>query len=387
MKQPISIVGASFISPLGQTSDETWQSYLSPSSFLKQKLVNDVPYFVGRLTRTTHKELDKIRAENIKYKDLDPSVLMAIFVAREAAKEANWSTQTFGVNLGSSRGATHLFESYHQIFIETQKAQTLTSPTTTLGNISSWVANDLQNDGPTLSHSITCSTGLHAVLNGIAWLQAGMVDHFMVGASEAPLTPFTLAQMAALKIYTRADQNDTFPCKAMDFHKSQNTMALAEGAGILCLTNSPQPQQNVIARILGMGYATELLSHGTSISTNGICFQKSMEMALKGIDSSKVDAVILHTPGTIQGDLAELNALKKVFPNDLPFMTNNKWKIGHTFASSGILSMEMALEMIKRKHYLEVPYLSQNVPNSPPKLILVNAVGFGGNAVSILVGE
>ena len=34
----------------------------------------------------------------------------------------------------------------------------LVSPTTTLGNISSWVAYDLGLDGVTLSHSITCST-------------------------------------------------------------------------------------------------------------------------------------------------------------------------------------------------------------------------------------
>jgi 3-oxoacyl-(acyl-carrier-protein) synthase len=61
--------------------------------------------------------------------------------------------------------------------LDTGKAQTLAS-TTTLGNISSWVAHDLQSSGPEISHSITCSTALHAVLNGIAWLKSGMVDKF-----------------------------------------------------------------------------------------------------------------------------------------------------------------------------------------------------------------
>ena len=93
-----------------------------------------------------------------------------------------------------------MFESHFQEFLETGIANTLASPTTTLGNISSWVAHDLQTAGPELSHSITCSTGLHAVLNGVAWLKAGMADAFLVGGSEAPLTPFTLAQMKAMKI-------------------------------------------------------------------------------------------------------------------------------------------------------------------------------------------
>jgi 3-oxoacyl-(acyl-carrier-protein) synthase len=80
----------------------------------------------------------------------------------------------------------------------------LASPTTTLGNISSWVAHDLQSSGPEISHSITCSTALHALLNGVAWLKAGMADKFLVGGTEAPLTDFTIAQMRALKIYSNS---------------------------------------------------------------------------------------------------------------------------------------------------------------------------------------
>jgi 3-oxoacyl-(acyl-carrier-protein) synthase len=55
--------------------------------------------------------------------------------------------------------------------------------TTTLGNISSWVAHDLQSSGPEISHSITCSTALHAVLNG-CMVEIRMIDKFMVGGSE-----------------------------------------------------------------------------------------------------------------------------------------------------------------------------------------------------------
>ena len=72
-----------------------------------------------------------------------------------------------------------------------------------MGNISSWVAHDLQTEGPEISHSITCSTALHALLNGVAWLQSGKQIKFLVGGSEAPLTPFTIAQMQALKIYAK----------------------------------------------------------------------------------------------------------------------------------------------------------------------------------------
>ena len=57
-----------------------------------------------------------------------------------------WSkSDQLGINVGSSRGATALFETYHKQFIREGKSATLTSPTTTLGNISSWIGHDLKN--------------------------------------------------------------------------------------------------------------------------------------------------------------------------------------------------------------------------------------------------
>jgi 3-oxoacyl-(acyl-carrier-protein) synthase len=68
-------------------------------------------------------------------------------------------------------------------------------------------------------------------------------------------------------------------------------------------------------------------------------------------------------------------------------MTSNKWKLGHSFAASGILNLELAVLMLKNQEFIEVPF--SNISKAPEKLrnILVNAVGFGGNAVSILVSR
>lgn len=130
-----------------------------------------------------------------------------MYASRTATSKAGWASgDHFGINIGSSRGATELFEKYHREFLETGKVATLASPTTTLGNISFWVAHDLQSTGPNISHSITCSTALHEVLTGVAGLQSNMADKFLVGSSEAPLTPFTIAQMKALKIYAKGDE-------------------------------------------------------------------------------------------------------------------------------------------------------------------------------------
>ncbi|MDP5061583.1 MAG: beta-ketoacyl synthase, partial [Maribacter sp.] len=306
----------------------------------------------------------------------------------------------FGINMGSSRGATKLFEQYHSEYLETGISSTLSSPTTTLGNISSWVSHDLGATGPEISHSITCSTGLHSVLNGVAWLNSGMATKFLVGASEAPLTNFTIAQMKALKIYAKAPESNSssvvdistvversrnYPCQALNLKKEYNTMILGEAASVACLETGVV--KNALAIIDGVGYATAILKHNTSISANAVCFQKSMKMALGDLDVAEVDAIVMHAPGTIKGDSSEYNAIQEVFGDYMPQLTSNKWKIGHTFATSGMLNLELAVLMLQHNKMISVPFLEAKPKSRNIKKVLVNAVGFGGNAVSILVSK
>ncbi len=383
LQEPIAITALSSLSSLGNNPAEVWKNYLQPNHFLQLKPFGTDAAFAAPLSAESKKLVKELTKSDSKYKSLDPSVLMAIWTSRQAIEQANWSEKSdFGINIGSSRGATSLFENHFQEFLETGKAQTLASPTTTLGNISSWVAHDLQSEGPELSHSITCSTGLHAVLNGVAWLRAGMADAFLVGGSEAPLTPFTIAQMKAMKIYASNAEMD-YPCRSLDFNKKKNSMVLGEAAVSICLELGKK--DNALAYITGIGYATEILQHSVSVSTEAECFKKSMKMALKNTFIEKVDAIVMHAPGTIKGDTSEYKAIQNVFGESLPLLTTNKWKVGHTFATSGLLNMELALLMMQNNQFIDVPFGKPQQQNRALKTVLVNAVGFGGNAVSILM--
>lgn len=347
-----------------------------------EKLVGGYNEWLAPLSETSMAEIDKLRNSDTNYKDLDNSVLYAIFASRMAIEKSGWSaSDNFGINIGSSRGATSLFEKYHEEYLDAKKASTLSSPTTTLGNISSWVAHDLQTKGPEISHSITCSTALHALINGVAWLKSGMANKFLVGGSEAPLTPFTIAQMKAMRIYAKG--NSDYPCRAMDLEKTRNTMVLGEAASVACLEVGVH--KNSMAIIEGVGYATEVLEHNISISADAICFQRSMKMALGSVDPEEVDVVVMHAPGTVKGDLSEIAAIERIFTNKLPKLTTNKWKVGHTFGASGMLSLELAILMLKHDEFIGTPFDNSFKPPENIKKVLLNAVGFGGNAVSVLI--
>ena len=385
MSIPVSIVSISSFSPLGTSAKEVWDNYLNTATLLHDYKLGGKIIPAGALNIKQREQVYALKSYDSKYASLDNSVLYSIIASRMAVENAGWTeNDVFGINIGSSRGATDLFEKYHGEFLETGKTGIQASPATTLGNISSWVAQDLKSSGPEISHSITCSTALHALLNGVAWFRAGMADKFLVGGSEAPLTPFTIAQMQAMKIYSSL--KDEYPCRAFDFDKKVNTMVLGEGAASACLELGKKP--NALAYIEGIGYATETLKHSVSISNDAECMQKSMVMALKDTQLEEVDAIVMHAPGTVKGDLSEYTAIQKIFGDKLPLLTTNKWKVGHTFGASGLLSLEFAVLMLQHGNFIGVPFVkgSQSL-KKPLRKILVNAVGFGGNAVSVLISK
>ena len=390
MNPKISITALASTSPLGASNSEIWNNYLDPTHRLRPLALKDQNVWAGIIPSEIKAELEKLRVSSPKYQQLDSTVLLAIYTARNAMRMSGWSkNDQIGINVGSSRGATGLFEKYHEHFIREGKSATLASPTTTLGNISSWIGHDLKTSGPDISHSITCSTSLHALLNACAWLKSGMATKFIVGGSEASLTPFTISQMQALKIYAKdpaseMKRNDHhYPCRALDLNKSQNSMILGEAAAIACLEIGVK--DNSLAVIEGVGYATEVLEHNVSLSTNAECLQRSMQMAMGDIAREDVDVVVLHAPGTLKGDRAEYLAIETLFGDQMPALTTNKWKIGHCLGTSGMLSVELAVHMLISQKFIGVPYLES--ASTPKKInrVLVNAVGFGGNAVSVLL--
>ena len=95
------------ISPLGSCEEDLWQSYLSNIPFFEGFTLGTEKLPIGRITSESLAKINLLQEENPKYKSLDPSVLYAIYASREALRQAGWNNEKdFGVNIGSSRGAT-----------------------------------------------------------------------------------------------------------------------------------------------------------------------------------------------------------------------------------------------------------------------------------------
>jgi 3-oxoacyl-[acyl-carrier-protein] synthase II len=380
----IAIKDYSSISALGSNVSEIWENYLANKTCLSLSVIlPGKEHFVGKLSCIEQDKLNNFVGDQKGLHKADRSVQLACFTAKEITK-GNDILSNCGVNAGSSRGATGKLEEAYAKFQKTGLTPVQTSPLTTAGNVASAVAQTLGVNGVSISHSITCSTTMHGLLNGIAWLNAGFTEQFVVTGTEAPLTPFTIKQMEMLGIYSQKHKDEVYPSQPLNFEKEENTMVLGEGAISFLLSKECK---NPKGKIVSIGYSREMISSGASISSGGKCIEEAMEMALDGLDKTDVACIVSHSPGTYHGDLAEQVAIKKVFQNDLPPCTNNKWKIGHTFGASGGFSIEMAFLMLKNKTIIFPPYLKKESISSEKKLVVVNSVGFGGNAVSIIISE
>lgn len=384
--QRIGIRDWAATSALGSDPGSIKQAYSRPDSFIYYDEVDDAP--VARLNSADNAVLSSLIESDKKYEYLDRSIILAIVAARGLKKKlpGNYFDQA-AINIGTSRGTTWAWELFHSEMLEDPKgrASTLASPSTTFGNMSAWVADDLGSGAGDFTLSVTCSSSFHAIANATAWLLSDAAEVFVAGGSEAPLTPFTLAQMRALRIYAN-QQKDGWWCRAYDLEKKHNTMVLGEGAVLFALEKE-RANPGLTYWIEGIGLAKERMTHGTSLTSDAQCLQESMKRALYQHDLSDIDGIITHSPGTVKGDLAESVAINKVFGDRTPLITNNKWKMGHCFGASAGLSLEMGLISLMENKWFRHPFdKTGNEPPSRIKKILINSVGFGGNAVTLLVG-
>ena len=393
-KELIAITGCGSISPLGFDRASIYSKYLNDETCLVNRTFNNKEYIVGVLPDQAEEQLKKLFVENPKLKKVDRSVLMAMKASMLAFEEAGWKSSAgkiTGVNIGSSRGSTALFEQLYESFLNDKKTDVYTSPLTTLGYVSNQVASYLNITGPLINTSVTCSTGIQAICNAIAWIRAGMANRFIAGGTEAPLTAFTIAQVEALGIYSKLKTK--YPCAPLSIaDKGVNTFTLGEGASVVALEKiniTELYEKKPLGIIESVGFSFERPPSLTGITEDGSLIAASMRMALEHmLTDSSIDLILLHSPGTIKGDEAELNAVKEVFKKDIPNLYSNKWKIGHTYSASPSLNLELGLICLQNNFLPIFPYKTEVVKKQRKiRKIMINATGFGGNATSIIISH
>ncbi|GIV25768.1 MAG: hypothetical protein KatS3mg026_1460 [Bacteroidia bacterium] len=273
--------------------------------------------------------------------------------------------QPTAVVMASARGSLQPFlEGY-----ETWKAQKRVSPTfspeTTLGTLATWVAHRVGCEGPAWSVSQTCVSGLYALQSALLWHQLHPTEKVLFGAVETPLAPFFVEAMAALRIYS---SRTVFPYSLPG--TGQNTLALGEAIAVGIVGPLPAPFE-ITHGVTGTA-RPEAGQAYTAVA------QKPLQRLLAQLGEEPPDFVLLHAPGTRQGDATEWEAVRAVW-GPLPALSI-KSQVGHSLGAAPLVALRWATYLLEGGPWPQLDY-KPFWPSEPPprrKEAVVIALGFGG---------
>lgn len=252
-----------------------------------------------------------------------------------------------------------------------------------------------------LSHcaSTACASGNQAIGDAFNFIRLGMQDICLAGATEAPIHPLSIAGFASARSLSPLGISRPF-----DQHR--NGFVLGEGSGMLVLESLDHARSrgaSILAEIIGYGISSDAY-HITSPSPDGDGARRAMEMALKmgNIEKKESPYVNAHATSTALGDLAECNAIDKVFRDyeDKINVSSNKGSMGHLLGAAGavesiftIMSLREGIiphtlnlqEPLKLPDNTKISFVL-HVPISQRELKfgLTNSLGFGGVNTSLL---
>lgn len=237
--------------------------------------------------------------------------------------------------------------------------------------------------------SIACSSALNAVILGAEMLKNDEADVVISGGTEG-LSKFHLNGFNTLMIL------DHQRCRPFD--ETREGINLGEGAAYVVLQRKEDCSSPIKAHISGYSNACDAF-HQTATSEDGLGPVLAMSQALKmsALNVSDIDYVNAHGTGTPNNDFTESVAIKKIFGNDIPYISSTKAYTGHTTSASG--AIELVICLLAMEHNFIPSNLGCTKPlhggivpsigkvNCRVDNVMCNAFGFGGNDSSLIISR
>lgn len=257
--------------------------------------------------------------------------------------------------------------------------------------IAEMLARRFSCTGPVITVSTACSSGAVAIKVALELLASQMADTVLTGGVDG-LCRLTYYGFDALQLID--------PMGARPFDKHRRGMTLSDGAAFLLLTREKEfEKRQAAAKILGAGLACDAY-HATSPHPEGDGAFRSMTEALNdaGADPLQVDYINTHGTGTVDNDLSEARAIRRLFGKHVPPFSSIKGATGHSLAAAG--AIEAAISGLCVSKGLILPNVGFSTPDDDigiiPEsvarkkklnIVLSNSFGFGGNNASVVIGS
>ena len=406
----VVVTGLGALTPIGNTLSEFWNGLISGQSG-----ANDITYFDSSNFKTQFAcELKGFDPENFMDRKLsrkmDRFAQYAIVSSDEAIKDSQLNLDTVdkdrvGVIWGAGIGGLETLQNEVLNFAAgngTPRFNPFMIPKM-IPDIAPGIISIRHGfRGPNFATVSACASSANALIDSLNYIRLGHADVIVSGGSEAGVTIAGIGGFNAL--HALSTRNDDPKSASRPFDKDRDGFVLGEGSGCLILEDLEHAVKRgakIYAELIGGGLSADA-HHMTAPHPEGIGAIKVMENCLRDArtDLKEVDTINMHGTSTPLGDVAETNALHKVFGNHLYSMNINSTKsmTGHLLGAAG--AIEAISSILSIKNGIIPPTINYKTKdeaiddkinftfNKPQKrkidVAMSNTFGFGGHNACVL---
>jgi minimal PKS ketosynthase (KS/KS alpha) len=197
--------------------------------------------------------------------------------------------------------------------------------------------------GPATVVSTGCTSGIDSIGYAHQLIQDGDADVMIVGASDAPISPISVACFDAIR--ATSARNDEPETASRPFDLTRDGFIIGEGAAMFVLEELDSARRrgaHIYAEVTGYAARSNAF-HMTGLRPDGVEMSRAISAALDQarMDPRDVDYVNAHGSGTKQNDRHETAAFKRslgAHAYDIP-VSSIKSMVGHSLGAIGAIEI------------------------------------------------
>ena len=354
----VVVTGFGAITPIGNNAKEYWESLKIGASGAAPITLFDSTNFKTKFASEV-KNFDPLNYFDKKEaKKMDRNSQFGQIAAREAIAhgrliEDNVDKNRVGVIWGSGIGGLETFEQEVLGFAESKGIPRFNPffipkmiADITPGNISI----EYGFHGPNYTTVSACASSANALIDAKMLINLGKADVIVCGGSEAAVTASGMGGFNAM--HALSTRNDDPKTASRPFDKDRDGFVLGEGAGCIILEEYEHAKKRgatIYAELAGGGMSADA-HHMTAPHPEGLGAYLVMKNCLEdaGVTADEVDHINMHGTSTPLGDIAESNAIAKLFGEHAFNIQINSTKsmTGHLLGAAGVIEAIAALHAI-----------------------------------------
>ena len=404
-KRRVVVTGLGLVTAVGHNVEDTWASLLSGKSGVRPITSFDASSFSTQISASV-KDFDVSPYLTEKEaRKMDPFIQYGMASGIQAVEDSGLKVTDenagrIGCIIGSGIGGLGWIEDT-AITIK-ERGPRRVSPFFVPGAIINMISGNLSIrygfKGINLAVTTACTTGTHTIGLAAREIAYGYADAMVAGGAEMATTPVGIGGFGAARALSK--RNDEPEKASRPWDKDRDGFVLGDGAGVVVLESLEHAQARdakIYAELVGFGTSGDAY-HITSPSGDGAVSSMQNAIADAQIDPGEITYINAHGTSTSAGDIAECEAVKKVFGEHATRLaiSSTKSMIGHLLGAAG--AVEAVFTVLSLRDQIAPPTINLDNPDEGCDLNFVshqaqgiennaalsNSFGFGGTNGSLV---